>query len=110
MAHQTLRAGYAYTGSSWAEVIRHGGVIREPYADARYPLIHEDDLAAVAAALLADDTDRYAGQTVTAYGPPISPREQVALIGQALGRETRSRRSLRRRPPSGSARRGSPRS
>ncbi|GAA5040585.1 uncharacterized protein YbjT (DUF2867 family) [Thermocatellispora tengchongensis] len=85
MAHQTLQDGYSYTRSNWADVIKHGGVIREPYADARYPLIHEDDLAAVAVELLADD--RYAGRTVTAYGPPISPREQVRLIGQALGRE-----------------------
>ncbi|MBF8184406.1 NAD(P)H-binding protein [Nonomuraea sp. K274] len=85
MAHQTLQDGYSYTGSNWADTIKHGGVIREPYADARYPLIHEDDLAAVAVTLLADD--RYAGRTVTAYGPPISPREQIRLIGQALGRE-----------------------
>lgn len=85
MAHQTLGHGHSYAGADWAGAIRRGGVVREPYADARYPLIHEDDLAAVVVALLADD--RYAGRTVTAYGPPISPREQVRLIGRALGRE-----------------------
>lgn len=84
MAHQTRQDGHSYTGPDWADTIRRGGVVREPYADARYPLIHEHDLAAVAAALLSDD--RHAGQAVTAYGPLISPREQLRLIGQALGR------------------------
>ncbi|WP_219506172.1 NAD(P)H-binding protein [Nonomuraea ceibae] len=85
MAHQTFHDDYSYTGVNWAEAIKRGEVIREPYADARYPLIHEHDLAAVAVTLLADD--RHAGQVVTAYGPPISPLEQIRLIGQALGRQ-----------------------
>lgn len=84
MAQTLSRTDYPRMGSNWRRAIRNGEVIRAAYADVRYPFIDEDDLAGVAAAVLADD--QYGGQAVRAYGPLISARERAHLIGKALGR------------------------
>ncbi|WP_221491047.1 NAD(P)H-binding protein [Crossiella cryophila] len=83
--NQTLRAGYPRSRASLAAAIRAGEVIREPYPDSAVPFIDEDDLAAIAVAALFEDG--HAGQTLTVHGEPISLREQLRLIGQALGRD-----------------------
>ncbi|MFD0657472.1 Rossmann-fold NAD(P)-binding domain-containing protein [Thermocatellispora tengchongensis] len=60
--------------------------LREPFADIGYPLLHEDDLADVAAAALLDDGHH--GRAYPLTGPePVSPADQARLIGAAIGRE-----------------------
>jgi uncharacterized protein YbjT (DUF2867 family) len=72
-----LRAsGFAANTLGWAEQIRTRGVVRWPYGPARRSLVHEKDLAAVAALALT--------------GPEaVSQREQVRLIGTAIDRDLR---------------------
>jgi len=68
----------------WADRIRTERVVREPYASAGYPVVHEADVADVAvAALLTDD---HVGVAYTVTGPvKVSQVEQVAAIGAAIG-------------------------
>lgn len=72
----------------WAERIRAERVVREPYAAAGYPVVHEADVADVAvAALLTDD---HVGAAYTVTGPAkVSQAEQAAAIGAAIGTEVR---------------------
>lgn len=72
-------------GATWAELIRAGDKIREACPDARYPFIDEDDLAAVVVAAMSDD--RYSGGILEASGEPVSSRERIQMIGEALGRD-----------------------
>lgn len=68
----------------WADLIRTERVVREPYASAGYPVVHEADVADVAvAALLTDD---HVGAAYTVTGPvKVSQAEQVTAIGAAIG-------------------------
>lgn len=62
---------YPATGSHWPQSIREQGAVREAFLrHGHYPFIHEDDLAAVAAAAML--TDRYTGVVIEAVGPPLS--------------------------------------
>lgn len=72
-------------GATWADLIRTGDMIREAYPDARYPFIDEDDLAAVVVAALSDDA--YSGRVLEASGAPVSIRERIQIISEALGRD-----------------------
>lgn len=75
---------YPATGSDWPDTIRNGRVVREAFLDdGHYPLIHEDDLAAVAAAVMR--TDDHAGTVIEAVGLPVSTRSRVASIARAIG-------------------------
>ncbi|MFJ8888510.1 NAD(P)H-binding protein [Streptomyces sp. NPDC102402] len=68
----------------WGHSIREEGAVRAPYGDAPRVLIHEKDIAAVAAAALLDD--RHAGQAYVLTGPEaITQRDQVAAIAAATG-------------------------
>ncbi|MGW5342381.1 SDR family oxidoreductase [Streptomyces sp. NPDC004050] len=81
-----IEGTYPATGSDWADTIRTGGVVREAFLDGgHYPFIHEDDLAAVAAAALR--TDDHVGRILEAVGLPIATRERVASIARAVGRD-----------------------
>ncbi|KAB1908974.1 NAD(P)H-binding protein [Micromonospora sp. AMSO1212t] len=84
-----LRAsGFATNTLGWAEQIRTRGVVRWPYGHARRSLIHEKDLAAVAALALTED--RHVGAAYTLTGPEaVSQQEQVRLIGTAIDRDLR---------------------
>lgn len=82
-----LTEGYPAPGASWAETIRTGRAVAEPNIDAAYPFIDEDDLAAIAATVLFDDA--CAGSILEVSGPPISARERVRLIGEAIGEPVR---------------------
>ncbi len=78
--------GFAANTLEWAEQIRAGDTVRIPYPDAGRSLIHERDIADVAVEALLDPA--MAGQAVTITGPEtLTQREQVAMIGTALGRE-----------------------
>ncbi|MFJ6050664.1 SDR family oxidoreductase [Streptomyces sp. NPDC092307] len=81
-----IEGTYPATGSDWPDTVRADGVVRESFLGAgHYPFIHEEDLAAVAAAALTgDDHD---GTVVEAVGPPLSTRARIRSIGAALGRD-----------------------
>jgi uncharacterized protein YbjT (DUF2867 family) len=80
--------GFAVNTLAWAEGIKAGGVVREPYAEAGRSLIHEDDIAAVAVRALTEDG--HTGQTYALTGPAtLTQAEQARLIGEAVGRPVR---------------------
>jgi uncharacterized protein YbjT (DUF2867 family) len=70
---------------TWAPQIRAGDVVRGPYAAFAEPLIHERDLAEVAArALLSAEPT---GKKLRLTGPQsLSHQELVAIIGDVIGR------------------------
>ncbi len=72
----------------WAEPIKHAGVVRLPYDNAKQSPVHELDVAAVAAAALLDDS--HVGKIYTLSGPEaLTKTEQVAAIAKAIGKEVR---------------------
>ena len=74
--------------SWWTPQIRTGDVVRWPYADAPTAPIHERDIAAVAVRTLLEDGHEGAEYVLT--GPEsLTQREQVATIGEAIGRPLR---------------------
>ncbi|QUQ70190.1 NmrA family NAD(P)-binding protein [Kutzneria sp. CA-103260] len=80
--------GFAANTLGWAAGIRADGVVRWFHPAARRSLIHEQDIAAVAA--LALTSDRLLGQRPVLTGPAaISQLEQAHAIGQAIGRPVR---------------------
>ncbi|MGW4832331.1 NmrA family NAD(P)-binding protein [Amycolatopsis japonica] len=70
---------------TWADTIRDGGVVREPY-DLPSALVHEADIAAVAVTALLEDG--HSGKAYNLTGPEVlTPRERVAMLGATLGRD-----------------------
>lgn len=89
--HTYLRAGgLAANTLGWAEQIRTHGEAHWPYGAAKRSLVHEKDIAEVAVkALLTDDL---IGARPVLTGPQaLAQAEQVALIGEAIGRPLRWR-------------------
>jgi uncharacterized protein YbjT (DUF2867 family) len=85
-----LRPGAFATNTRiwWAEQIRAGGVVRWPYADAAMSPIHERDIAAVGVCALCDGG--HAGKRYILTGPEsLTQRDEVRIIGQAIGRPLR---------------------
>lgn len=84
-----LRAGgFASNTLGWAPQIRAGGVVRWPYGAATRSLIHERDIAAVAARTLTGDG--HGGARYVLTGPEsLTQVEQVRLIGEAIGHPLR---------------------
>ncbi|WP_020388040.1 NAD(P)H-binding protein [Kribbella catacumbae] len=77
----------ASNARGWAGQIRSTGVVRGPDIPAT-AVVHERDLASVAARALR--SDELAGQRLVLTGPQVLTRaEQVAALGAALGRELR---------------------
>ncbi|MFI6205999.1 SDR family oxidoreductase [Streptomyces sp. NPDC051041] len=84
-------APFATNALWWAPAIRADGVVRLPHPEAVCPVIHEADLAAAVTRTLLDDGHHGAHYTLT--GPAhISQAEQVAAIGEAIGRPLRIER------------------
>jgi uncharacterized protein YbjT (DUF2867 family) len=80
--------GFAANTREWAPGIRAEGVVRWPYAAAARSLIHERDIAAVAARTLTGD--KHLGARYALTGPEaVTQAEQVRLIGEAIGRPLR---------------------
>ncbi|GHD84187.1 NAD(P)H-binding protein [Streptomyces naganishii] len=81
-----LRPGaFAANALHWAPQIRAGNTVRGVFADALTAPVHEDDIAAVAERALLDGGHEGAVHRLT--GPEaITNAEQVATLGQALGR------------------------
>lgn len=72
----------------WAAQIRAGSVVRWPYAAAAAAPLDERDLAEVAARVLSDG--RHAGREYVLTGPEsLTHAEQVAIIGEVIGRPLR---------------------
>ncbi|MEU3793613.1 NAD(P)H-binding protein [Streptomyces fructofermentans] len=72
----------------WGHSIRTEDVVRAPYGGAARALVHEADVAAVAAAALLEDGHGGARYEVT--GPrALTQVEQVATLARAVGREIR---------------------
>lgn len=68
--------------------LKAGDVVRGPYAEAAGSPVHPADFAAVAIAALTQD--EHAGKIYHLTGPTsLTHREQVRLIGEALGRPLR---------------------
>jgi uncharacterized protein YbjT (DUF2867 family) len=68
--------------------LKAGDVVRGPYAEAAGSPIHPADFAAVAIAALTQD--EHAGNIYRLTGPQsLTHREQVRLLGEALGRPLR---------------------
>lgn len=78
----------ANTLQMWAPQLRAGDVVRGPCADFAEPLIHEGDVAEVAARALLDSA--LVDRELRLTGPQSLPqRELVSIIGDVLGRELR---------------------
>ncbi|MFE0258253.1 NAD(P)H-binding protein [Streptomyces sp. NPDC059010] len=70
----------------WADAIRAGEAVRVPFADVGLPTIHPADIASVARVALTEPGHR--GQTYALTGPErITPRQQVEVIADVLGRK-----------------------
>jgi uncharacterized protein YbjT (DUF2867 family) len=82
-----LRPGAFATNSlGWAESIRDRSTVEVAYPDGQFAPIHQDDIAAVARTVLA--TGGHVGEVLTLSGPQsLSVRQQVAIIGEVVGRE-----------------------
>lgn len=87
LAWTFLRAGgFASNTLGWADEIRATGTVSWIHGDGGRSLVHEADLAAVAALALTEDG--HAGRRYDLTGPSVvTQREQVRLIGEALGRD-----------------------
>ncbi|SDY75152.1 Uncharacterized conserved protein YbjT, contains NAD(P)-binding and DUF2867 domains [Saccharopolyspora shandongensis] len=84
-----LRPGnFASNAFQWAETVRTQRAIAAPFGDVGLPAVHPADIAEVAAVALRDA--RHAGHSYALTGPaPITPRQQAAAIGEALGEPVR---------------------
>jgi uncharacterized protein YbjT (DUF2867 family) len=72
----------------WADDIRTGNVVREPFGDALNAVVDEYDVGAVAAAVLTGDG--HAGRAYTLTGPAaLSARDQVRVIAATIGADLR---------------------
>ncbi|GII31534.1 NAD(P)H-binding protein [Planotetraspora mira] len=80
--------GLAANTLGWADQIRAEGVVRWPYGAAPRSLIHERDIAAVAARALLEDG--HAGAKYVLTGPEsVTQADQVRIIGEEIGRSVR---------------------
>jgi len=78
--------GFASNTLLWADQIRSGDVVRWPFGAAARSPIDERDIAAVAVRALTEDG--HASSRYLLSGPAVlTQAEQLAAIGQALGRE-----------------------
>ncbi len=85
-----LRSGvYAVNAlNMWGAQIRAGDVVRGPYPESNWAMVHERDIAAVGARALL--TDELVGQRPELTGPEsLTQQQMITAIGYALGRELR---------------------
>ncbi|MFD8560318.1 NAD(P)H-binding protein [Streptosporangium canum] len=70
----------------WADGVRYQGVIREPFGGRLSAMVHERDIAAVAAKVLVEGG--HGGRTYTLTGPEaLRTTEKVERLGAAIGKE-----------------------
>ncbi|MEV0351435.1 NAD(P)H-binding protein [Nonomuraea sp. NPDC050680] len=89
LAWTMLRPGnFASNTVQWADSVRTRRVVTAPFGDVAVPAIDPADIAEVAAVTLRGPG--HEGKVYTLTGPaPISPRQQAAAIGDALGESVR---------------------
>ncbi|MEU1478234.1 NAD(P)H-binding protein [Streptomyces sp. NPDC005760] len=81
-------AGFHSNTLRWAGAVRGGRTVAAPFGDVALPTVDPDDIAEVAAVALREPG--HAGQVYELTGPaPVSPRQQAAAIGEALGEPVR---------------------
>ena len=83
-----VRPGFYATNTLRWRSIRTERVLRAAFPEATASLVHERDIAAVAVRALLDDVHRGAAYPVLGAGP-LTMREQVAAIAEALGEQVR---------------------
>jgi uncharacterized protein YbjT (DUF2867 family) len=82
-------SSYASNALRWLPQLREGDLVRAPWGDVPVAAIDPADVAAVAAAVLAEPAG-HAGRAHELSGPePVTPGEQVAILAQVLGRPLR---------------------
>ncbi|GAA0258482.1 NAD(P)H-binding protein [Saccharothrix mutabilis subsp. mutabilis] len=75
---------FASNAFQWAQPISTSRTAAAPFGDVALPVVHTSDIADVAAAVLRSES--HAGRSYVLTGPAaITPRQQVAAIGEALG-------------------------
>lgn len=86
LAYTFLRpGGFASNAARWSWGVKGESAVPLPYSDAVQAPIHEQDIADVAVVALT--TDALVGATPVLTGPErLTLREQVALIGDVIGR------------------------
>ncbi|MEV0386264.1 NAD(P)H-binding protein [Nonomuraea sp. NPDC050643] len=79
---------FAANALRWAERIRAGQAVREPYGRAAMALVHERDIAAVAVRALT--RDGHAGAVHELTGPhSLTQTEQAHVLGEVIGHSVR---------------------
>ncbi len=69
----------------WAESIRSDGTVTQAFANRKSAIVHDADIAAVAAAALTEDG--HGGKTYTITGGQVlTPIEMLRMIGETIGR------------------------
>jgi len=80
--------GFGTNALAWAPLVRAQRTVAAPFGDISLPVIDPADIAAAAAVVLRGRG--HAGRTYELTGPaPVSPRQQAAAIGAALGEPVR---------------------
>jgi uncharacterized protein YbjT (DUF2867 family) len=80
--------GFASNAYAWAKLVRAERTVAAPFGDIGLPLIDPADIAAVAAVALR--AEEHAGRVYELTGPAaVTPRQQAAAIGTALGEPVR---------------------
>jgi uncharacterized protein YbjT (DUF2867 family) len=80
--------GFATNALAWAPLVRAQRTVAAPFGDVGLPVVDPADIAAAAAVVLRGRG--HAGRTYELTGPaPVSPRQQAAAIGTALGEPVR---------------------
>ncbi|MDT0319863.1 NAD(P)H-binding protein [Streptomyces millisiae] len=80
--------GFASNAFAWAESVRAERTVAAPFGDVGIPVIDPADIAEVAAVTLRKD--EHAGHVYELNGPAVvTPRQQAAAIGAALGEPVR---------------------
>jgi uncharacterized protein YbjT (DUF2867 family) len=70
----------------WATSIRTEGVVRQGFVNRKSAMVHEADIAAVAAMALTNDGHARHTYTITG-GQVLTPHQTVQMIGVAIGRD-----------------------
>jgi uncharacterized protein YbjT (DUF2867 family) len=87
-----LRPGrFMSNALQWAGPVRSGAPVPLPFGDRSAASIDPADVAEIAARALTTDSAEHAGATYELSGPQsLTPLEELALLGEALGRDLRA--------------------
>ncbi|MFJ8079235.1 NAD(P)H-binding protein [Streptomyces sp. NPDC096205] len=80
--------GFASNTYAWAEPVRTSRTVAAPFGDVGLPVVDPDDIAEMA--LVSLRSGEHAGHSYELTGPElITPRQQAAALGDALGEPVR---------------------